>query len=46
MLAAAPAATKVTRGGTIEGAAGLRLVDAHDAPLDLGSRGGGHFSAG
>ncbi|TXF96217.1 thiamine-phosphate kinase [Massilia arenae] len=44
--AAAQAATPVTRVGTIETAPGLRLVDAHGAPLDLGLTGWDHFSAG
>ncbi|WP_306394767.1 thiamine-phosphate kinase [Telluria beijingensis] len=44
--AAALAATPVTRVGTIEAAAGLRLVDARGAPLDLGLTGWDHFSAG
>jgi len=44
--AAALAATPVTQVGTIETEAGLRLVDAHGAPLDLGLRGWDHFSAG
>jgi len=42
--AAAQAATPVTRVGTIEAAPGLRLVDAHGAPLDLGLTGWDHFS--
>jgi len=42
--AAALAATPVTRVGTIETAPGLRLVDAHGAPLDLGLTGWDHFS--
>jgi len=42
--AAALAATPVTRVGTIEAAPGLRLVDAHGVPLDLGLTGWDHFS--
>jgi thiamine-monophosphate kinase len=42
--AAVQAATPVTRVGTIEAAPGLRLVDAHGAPLDLGLTGWDHFS--
>lgn len=44
LAAAAQAATPVTRVGTIEAAPGLRLVDAHGAPLDLGLTGWDHFS--
>lgn len=43
--AAALAATPVTRVGAIDAAPGLRLVDAHGAPLDLGLTGWDHFSA-
>jgi len=42
--AAAQAATPVTRVGAIETAPGLRLVDKHGAPLDLGLTGWDHFS--
>ncbi|MGF6182464.1 thiamine-monophosphate kinase [Massilia sp. UYP32] len=42
--AAALAATPVTRVGAIETAPGLRLVDAHGAPLHLGLTGWDHFS--
>ncbi len=42
--AAELAATPVTRVGTIDAAPGLRLVDAHGAPLDLGLKGWDHFS--
>lgn len=35
--------TPVTRVGRIEAAPGLRLVDAHGAPLDLALRGWDHF---
>ncbi|MGF6273618.1 thiamine-monophosphate kinase [Massilia sp. UYP11] len=41
--AAAAAATPVTRVGTIEATPGLRLVDAHGAPLDLTLSGWDHF---
>jgi len=44
LAAAAQAATPVTRVGAIEAAPGLRLVDAHGAPLDLGLTGWDHFS--
>lgn len=44
VAAAALAATPVTRVGTIDAAPGLRLVDAHGAPLDLGLTGWDHFS--
>ena len=44
--AAAQAATPVTRVGAIDAAPGLRLVDKHGAPLDLGLKGWDHFSAG
>ncbi|MDT1898970.1 thiamine-phosphate kinase, partial [Acinetobacter baumannii] len=44
LAAAAQAATPVTRVGAIEAAPGLRLVDAHGAPLDLGLSGWDHFS--
>jgi thiamine-monophosphate kinase len=37
--------TAVTRVGRIEAQAGLRLVDANGAPLELGVRGWDHFSA-
>jgi thiamine-monophosphate kinase len=43
--AAAGCGTAVTRVGRIESEAGLRLVDAGGAPLDLGLRGWDHFSA-
>jgi thiamine-monophosphate kinase len=38
-------ATAVTRVGRIEAEPGLRMVDAHGAPLDLGLRGWDHFGA-
>lgn len=44
VAAAALAATPVARVGTIEAAPGLRLVDAHGAPLELGLTGWDHFS--
>jgi thiamine-monophosphate kinase len=46
VAAAAACATAVTRVGRIEFEAGLRLVDAVGAPLDLGLRGWDHFSQG
>lgn len=44
LAAAALAATPVTRVGTIDAAPGLRLVDAHGAPLDLQIAGWDHFT--
>ena len=44
--AAAQAATPVTRVGTIDTTPGLRLVDAHGAPLDLQLAGWDHFTTG
>ncbi|MEW7848174.1 thiamine-phosphate kinase [Massilia aurea] len=46
LAAAAQAATPVTRVGTIDAAPGLRLVDAHGAPLELAVSSWDHFSAG
>lgn len=40
------AATRVTRVGTIDAQAGLRLIDATGKPLELGLAGWDHFSAG
>ena len=45
MAAARQAHTSVTRVGTIDTAPGLRLVDAHGAPLLLDLAGWDHFSA-
>jgi thiamine-monophosphate kinase len=44
--AGALTATAVTRVGRIDAEAGLRLVDASGAPLDLDVRGWDHFSGG
>ena len=44
LAAGAQAGTPVTRVGTIDAAPGLRLVDAHGAPLDLALSGWDHFS--
>jgi len=44
LAAAAQAATPVTRVGTIDAVAGLRLVDVHGAPLDLQLSGWDHFT--
>jgi len=46
LAAAAQAATPVTRVGTIDTTPGLRLVDAHGAPLDLQLAGWDHFTTG
>jgi thiamine-monophosphate kinase len=45
MAAGAHSGTAVTRVGRIEAEAGLRLVDAAGAPLELGLRGWDHFSS-
>ena len=44
LVGPAQAGTPVTRVGTIDAAPGLRLVDAHGAPLDLALSGWDHFS--
>lgn len=44
LAAAAETGTPVTRVGRIEAEPGLRMVDAHGSPLDLGLRGWDHFT--